>query len=61
MGKHVLAKEHITELNELTESEVTDSTSSKVGEAALAIPKWQGSCRITIVSLERKFIVDIDF
>jgi len=60
IGKHLLAKAHIAKLNELTESEVTESTSSTVDEAALAILKRQGSCGITIVSSQEKLIGDID-
>jgi len=51
MGKHLLAKAHIAKLNKLTESEVTELTSSTVDETALAILKRQGSRGITIVSL----------
>ena len=40
MGKHLLAKAHITKLNELTDSEVTELTSSTVNETALAILNW---------------------
>jgi len=61
MGKHLLAKAHIAKLNELTESEVTELTSSTVDETALAIVKRQGSRGITIVSLQRKIIFDIQF
>jgi len=60
MGKHWLAKAHIAKLNELTESEVTELTSSTVNEAALAILKRQGSRGITIVSSQEKLIGDID-
>jgi hypothetical protein len=59
MGKHLLAKAHIAKLNELTESEVTELTSTTVDETALAILKRQGSRGITIVSLQRKTIFDI--
>jgi len=59
MGKHLLAKAHIAMLNKLTESEVTELTSSTVDETALAILKRQGSRGITIVSLQRKTIFDI--
>jgi len=34
MGKHLLAKAHITKLNESTESEVTELTSSTLDETA---------------------------
>jgi hypothetical protein len=51
MAKHLLAKAHVAKLNELTESEVTELTSSTVDETALAILKRQGSRGITIVSL----------
>jgi len=59
MGKHLLAKAHITKLNELTETEVTQLTWSTVDETALAILKWQGSRGITIVCSQRKIIFDI--
>jgi len=51
MGKYLLAKAHIENLNELTESEVTELTSSTLDETALAVLKRQGSRGITIVSL----------
>jgi len=59
MGKHLLAKAHIAMLNEWTESEVTALTSSTVDETALAILKRQGSRGITIVSVPRTMILDI--
>jgi hypothetical protein len=58
-GNTLLAKAHIAKLNELTESEVTELTSSTVDETGLAILKRQGSRGITIVSLQRKSIFDI--
>jgi len=61
MGKHLLGKAHIAKLNESTESEVTELTSSTVDETALAILKRQGSRGITIVRLQRKSIFDIQF
>src|SRR5882757_2039031 len=61
LGKHLLAKAHIAKLNELTESEVAELTSSTINETALAILKRQGSRGITIVSLQRKTIFDIQF
>jgi hypothetical protein len=61
MGKHLLAKARIAKLNELTEVEVTELTSSTVDETALAILKRQGSQGITIVRLPRKIISDILF
>jgi hypothetical protein len=61
MGKHLPAKAHIAKLNELTESEVTELPSSTVEETALAILNRQGSRGITIVSLQRKSILDIQF
>jgi len=61
MGKQLLAKAHIGKFNKLTESEVIELTSSTVNETALAILKRQGSRGITIVSLQRKFIFDIQF
>jgi len=59
MGKHLLAKAHIAKLNELTESEVTELTSSTVDETALAILMRQGSRGFTILSVLRKMIFDI--
>jgi len=61
MGKHLLAKAHIAKLNELTETEVTELTSTMVDETALAILKRQGSRGITIVSMQRKIRFDIQF
>jgi len=59
MGKHLLAKAHIAKLIELTESEVTELSSSMVDERALAMIKRQGSRGITVVSSQRKMIFDI--
>jgi len=50
MGKHLLAKAHIAKLKKLTESEVTELTSSTVDETALAILQRPGSRAITIGS-----------
>jgi hypothetical protein len=50
MGKHLLAKAHITKWHGLTEYEVTELTSSTVDKTAFAILKRQGSWGITIVS-----------
>ena len=61
MGKHLLVKAHIAKLKEFRDSEVTEFTSSMVDETALAILKRQGSRGITIVSLQRKSIFDIQF
>jgi len=61
MGKHLLPKAHIAKLNELTESEITEFTSATVDESALTILKTQGSRGITIVSLQRKIIFDIQY
>jgi hypothetical protein len=54
-------KAYIAKLNELTESELTELSSSMVDESALAMWKKQGSWGIRIVSLQRKIIVDIQF
>jgi len=59
MGKHLLAKAHIAKLNESTELEVTELSSSTVDETALAILKRQESRGITIVCLQRKIVFDI--
>jgi len=61
MVKHLLAKAHIAMFNQITEAEVTELTSSTVDETALAILKRQGSPGITIVSLQRKIKLDIQF
>jgi hypothetical protein len=58
MGKHLLATAHIAKLNELTELEVSELTCTTVDETALAILKTQGSCGITIVRMQKKFIFD---
>jgi len=57
--KHLLATAHITKLYKLTESEVTELMSSMVEETALANLKRQGSRGITIVSCQRKLILNI--
>jgi len=61
MGKHLLAEAHIAKLHELTESEVTELTSSMADETALAILKRQGSRGITIVCSRSKFIFYFPF
>ena len=61
VGKHLLANAHMTKLNELTESEVTELTSWMVNDTPLGIQERQGSWGITIVSSQRKFIFDILF
>jgi hypothetical protein len=61
LGKHLLAKAHIAKLNKLTESEVTKLTSLTVDETALATLERQGSRGITIASLQKKIILDIQF
>jgi hypothetical protein len=59
MGRHLLAKVHITKLNELTVSEGTKLSSSTVNETALAMLKLQGTRGIPIFSLQRKSIFTI--
>jgi len=61
MGNHLLAQPHIAKLNESTESEFTELSSWMVNETALVILNRKGSRGITLVSPQRKFIVDIDF
>jgi len=61
MGTHLLAKANITKLDKLTESEVTELTSSTVNETALTILKSHGSQGITIVSSQRKIRFDIQY
>jgi hypothetical protein len=59
MGKHLLGKAHIAKLNELTESEVTEMTSSMVDDKALAVRNRQESRGIKIVCSLRQIIFDI--
>jgi hypothetical protein len=56
MGKQLLAKAHIAQLNELMLSEVSELTSTTLDETALAILKRQSSCGITLVSLQRRLM-----
>jgi len=58
MGKQLLATADIAKSNELTESEVSEMTSTTIDETALAILKRQGSQGIKIVSLQKTFIFD---
>jgi uridylate kinase len=58
MGKHMIAKAHIAKLNQLTELEVAELSSSMVDETALVILKRQGIRGITIVSLQQHIIFD---
>ena len=50
---------HIANVHKLTESEITELTSSTVNETALAILMREGSWEITIVSSQRKIRFDI--
>jgi hypothetical protein len=59
MGKHLLPKAHIAKIDELTESEVSEITSSTVDKTTFAIQKRQGCRGITIVSSQRKIRFDI--
>jgi len=45
MGKHLLAKAHIVKLNQLTDTEITELTSSTVDETAFAILKMARKSR----------------
>jgi len=58
-GQTLAGKAHIAKLNELTVSEVTELTSSKVDETPLAILKRQASRGIPIVSSQRKIKLTI--
>ena len=55
----MLTKAHIAKLTKLTESEITEFSSLKADEIALAILKRQESRGITIVSSQRKIRFDI--
>ena len=59
IGKHLPAKAHIGKLQKSTESEITELTRSTVDETALAIPRREGSRGLTMVSLQSKFILDV--
>ena len=59
VGKPLLAIEHITKLDELTESQVTELGSLTVEETALAIQMRQEGQGIWIVHSQWIFIVDI--
>jgi len=61
MGKHLLARAHIAKLNKLTDSDITQLTSSTVHETVLAILKSHGCQGITIVSSLRNIRYDIHF
>jgi len=61
MGKHLPAKAHIAKLNKITETEVTELTSSTVDDTPVALLKREGSRGITIVSLKRKIRFGIQF
>ena len=58
-GETLAGKCSYRKVKQLTESEVTELTSSTVDETALAILKRQGSRGITIVSVPRKMMVNI--
>jgi hypothetical protein len=59
MGKHLQAKVHITKVNELTESEVSELTKSMVDALVLAILKRQGIQGITILRSELTLLFHI--
>ena len=58
-GNTCWQRAHIAQLNELTDSEVTELTTSTGDETALAILKRQESRGITLVGSQSKFIFDI--
>jgi hypothetical protein len=59
MGKHLLAKSHITKLNELTETKVSELAKSTVNKTTLAIVKQQPSQGITIVRSQFTLLFNI--
>jgi len=61
MGKPLVAKAHITNLNKLTKLNGTELTSSTVDETVLTIQKKQGSEGITIVCSYSQIIFDVQF
>jgi len=58
-GITCLQKPHITQLNELSESEVSELTMSMFNETTFAILRRQGRRGITIVRWQLKLIYDI--
>jgi len=59
IGKDLLAKAQSSELNELTEAEVTEFTISMVDVTVLAIPKCQGNRGIRIVCSLSQIIFNV--
>jgi len=59
MANHLLEKAHIAKVNELTEAEVAELSSSMLDETAFAILTRQGSREITIITSQRKLIFHI--
>ena len=59
MGKHLLAKAHIAKLNELTELEVAELTSSMVDGTAWSILKRPTSRGTTIASSQKNYLFDM--
>jgi len=59
LRKLLLANTHIAKLHKLTVSQVMELTSSTVNDTALAILRSWGSQGITMLSLQRIFICDI--
>jgi len=57
MGKHLLAKLHNAKSNEVTESEVAELPSTGFDLTVLTILTRQGSCGITILRLQIKFLL----
>ena len=53
-----MAQGHMAKLNELTEWEVSELTSTIVDETTLATLKRQGSRGIAMVSSQKKFLFD---
>jgi len=53
-GQSLPAKAHIAKLKKLTESEVSEFTSSTINETALAIVKMKGSREIPIARLQKE-------
>jgi hypothetical protein len=59
LRKHLLPNAQITELNDITESDVTQLITLMVDQTALAIQMRKGIWGTTTVSSQRKFIFDI--
>jgi hypothetical protein len=59
MGKHLLATLYIGKLINVWELRLTTLTSSTGNETTMGILKWHGSQAMSMVSMQRKLILEI--